>query len=74
MGDLIDDLRAEYGQELASRVDLVGFLYMTCESQRSVLIGLMHGRAFGEGDLLDHEAVRATVNALIAHAPSPTRR
>jgi len=46
---------------------------MTCESQRSVLIGLMHRRAFGEGELREYAAVTTIVDALISHAPDPRR-
>ncbi|HEY5170817.1 MAG TPA: hypothetical protein VIK54_03725 [Acidimicrobiia bacterium] len=63
-GDLLHELRAKYGQELTSEADLVGSAYMTGESQRSFLRGLVYGRALGAGDLIDDEVVTTTVDAL----------
>lgn len=62
-GDLLHELRAKYGQELTSEADLVGSAYMTGESQRSFLRGLVYGRALGAGDLIDDEVVTTTVDA-----------
>lgn len=65
----LNHLEDTHGREVASAVDMAGSAYMAAESQRSFLRGLTHGRAFGEGELLDNELVEATVDALIAQAP-----